>query len=61
MFHLKLLKTISYWLNYLGNLIFAAATFTKICLGLAEQVVGFGNVVEMISKQESALQESGNT
>ena len=61
MFRLKLLKTISCWLNYLGDLIFAGATVTKICLGLAEQVVGFGNVVEMISKQESALQESGNT
>ena len=59
MFHLTLLKTISYCLNYLGDLIFAAATFTKICLGLAEQVVGFGSVVEMISK--NALQESGNT
>lgn len=57
--HLAFLKSIFYCLNYLGDLILAARTFTKTGLESAVQIVGFCNVVETISK--NAFQEVGNT
>ena len=37
-------------LDYLSNLIFTAPSFMKTGLELAEQVVGFGNIVETVRK-----------
>ena len=39
-------------MDYSGNLIFTAASFTKTSLELTEHVVGFGNIVETVSKSE---------
>ena len=47
-----LLKTIFYCLNYSSNLILAAPTFMKTGLESTEQVVGFGDIVRTISKNE---------
>ena len=48
--HLALLKSIFYCLNYLGDLILAALTFTKTGFESAVQIVGFRNIVGTISK-----------
>ena len=36
--------------NYLSNLIFTAPSFTKTSLELIEQVVGFNDIIETVSK-----------
>ena len=57
--HLALLEAIFNCLDYLSNLIFTDPSFTKTGLESTEQVVGFNNVVETVSKD--AFQKFNNT
>ena len=50
MLHRVLLKAIIDCLDYSSNLILTALSFMKSGLESAEQVVGFGDIVERVSK-----------
>ena len=53
------MKAIFNFQNYLKNLILAALSFTKTDLESTEQIVGFGDIVETVSK--NTFQKFGNT
>ena len=45
-----MLKAVFDYLDYSDNLIFTAPYFAKTSLESTEEIVGFGNIVETVSK-----------